>query len=691
MPNPAVAAKPQYLSMDTTARPVQQEVLLSVQNLNVQFNASRGIVRAVEGVSYDVRRGEVLAIVGESGCGKSVSSLAIMRLLPKRTSRITNGRIMFNGRDLLTLSEEEMREIRGRDIAMIFQEPMTSLNPVLTIGFQIMEPLFTHLKMTASQATARAIELLKLVGITDPERRLEAYPHQLSGGMRQRVMIAIALSCNPKLIIADEPTTALDVTIQAQILELLKELSERLNIAIIMITHNLGIVARYAHRVNVMYAARIVEKGAADDIFLRPKHPYTVGLMRSIPRLDRPRGMRLQTIEGLPPDLRTPPAGCRFAPRCFMKADICSNDPSLEEVELKHFSACFRALEMRPEDSSTQGWKAGAAETESQAETLLQVDGLKKFYYVARGMSFFGGGVVEIRAVNDVSFAIKKGETLGLVGESGCGKSTIGRNVLRLETPTEGAIIFAGNNIAGADAKALRPVRRQMQVIFQDPFSSLNPRMTVGAIIAEPMLVHKIAVDKTAASKRVQELLGQVGLHGFMAERFPHEMSGGQRQRVGIARALAMNPSMIVCDEPVSALDVSIQGQIINLLEDLKKDFGLTYLFIAHDLAVVRHISDRIMVMYLGRVMEVAGRDDLYREPLHPYTKALLDAAPVPDPIVERARQPRALQGELPSPLNPPPGCVFNTRCPIASEECRQAVPLPRQIRSNHIVACHKV
>ncbi len=691
MPNPAAVAKPQYLSMDTTARAVQQDVLLSVQNLNVQFNTSRGVVRAVEGISYDVRRGEILAIVGESGCGKSVSSLAIMRLLPKRTSEITNGQIMFNGRDLLTLGEEEMREMRGRDIAMIFQEPMTSLNPVLTVGFQIMEPLFIHLKMTEEQATARAIELLKLVGITDPERRLEAYPHQLSGGMRQRVMIAIALSCNPKLIIADEPTTALDVTIQAQILELLKELSERLNIAIIMITHNLGIVARYAHRVNVMYAARIVEKGAADDIFLRPKHPYTVGLMRSIPRLDRPRGMRLQTIEGLPPDLRSPPTGCRFAPRCFMKIDICQNDPALEEIEPKHFSACFRAREMQPEDSSAQGWKAGAVETESQAETLLQVDGLKKFYYVAKGMSLFGGGVAEIRAVNDVSFSIKKGETLGLVGESGCGKSTIGRNVLRLETPTEGAIIFAGNNIAGADSKTLRPVRRQMQVIFQDPFSSLNPRMTVGAIIAEPMLVHKIAQDKAAANKRVQELLGQVGLHGFMAERFPHEMSGGQRQRVGIARALAMNPSMIVCDEPVSALDVSIQGQIINLLEDLKKDFGLTYLFIAHDLAVVRHISDRIMVMYLGRVMEVAGRDDLYAEPLHPYTQALLDAAPVPDPIVERARNPRALQGELPSPLNPPPGCVFNTRCPIASEECRAAIPLPRQVRPNHIVACHKV
>ncbi|MDX2264686.1 MAG: ABC transporter ATP-binding protein [Hyphomicrobiales bacterium] len=690
MQNPGVAHKPQFLGMGAAAPATAQDVLLSVQNLHVRFNTSRGVVRAVEGVSYDVRRGEVLAIVGESGCGKSVSSLAIMGLLPKRTSEITDGRIVFDGRDLLKLSDAEMREIRGRDIAMIFQEPMTSLNPVLTVGFQIMEPLFIHLKMTEAQARARAIELLKLVGITDPERRLEAYPHQLSGGMRQRVMIAIGLSCNPKLIIADEPTTALDVTIQAQILELLKDLSERLNIAVIMITHNLGIVARYAHRVNVMYSARIVEKGTADDVFLRPKHPYAVGLMRSIPRLDRPRGMRLQTIEGLPPDLRNPPSGCRFAPRCFMRAEVCEKDPALEEIEPKHFSACWRARELKVEEPVAQSAMRpdGAP---MGGEPILSVQGLKKYYSVARGMSFFGGGSAQIRAVNDVSFTIAKGETLGLVGESGCGKSTIGRNVLRLEAPTEGAIVFAGANIAAADAKSLMPVRRQMQVIFQDPFSSLNPRMTVGAIIAEPMLVHGIVSSKEAAAVRVQELLGQVGLHGFMAERFPHEMSGGQRQRVGIARALAMNPAMIVCDEPVSALDVSIQGQIINLLEDLKKDFGLTYLFIAHDLAVVRHISDRIMVMYLGRVMELATRDDLYREPLHPYTQALLDAAPVPDPVVERARQPRALQGELPSPLNPPPGCVFNTRCPLASQECRDSTPEPRQVRPNHFVACHKV
>jgi peptide/nickel transport system ATP-binding protein len=667
-----------------------EDVLLSVRDLHVEFHTSRGRVRAVEGVSYDVRRGEILAIVGESGCGKSVSSLAIMGLLPKRTSRVTKGEILFGGRNLLKLSDGEMRRIRGREIGMIFQEPMTSLNPVLTIGSQIMEPLFIHLEMSQRQARERAIELLNLVGITDPERRLEQYPHQMSGGMRQRIMIAIALSCNPKLLIADEPTTALDVTIQAQILELLKDLSVRLNIAVVMITHNLGIVARYAHRVNVMYAARIVEKGAADDIFLKPKHPYTLGLMRSIPRLDRPCGERLETIEGLPPDLRTPPEGCRFRPRCFMAIPICEQDPPLAEVEPGHMSACFRAHEVTAA-AHTAPARLEARDSFAGKTPLLAVEGLRKSFHVSGGPLIGGGNVTEVRAVNDVSLSIRPGETLGLVGESGCGKTTIGRTILRLETPTAGSIVFAGTDIAHASQIEMRPVRRKMQVIFQDPFSSLNPRMKVGQIIAEPMLVHGIVPGKKAAEARVQDLLGKVGLHGFMADRYPHEMSGGQRQRVGIARALAMNPSFIVCDEPVSALDVSIQGQIINLLEDLKRELGLTYLFIAHDLAVVRHISDRVMVMYLGRLMEIAGRDALYAKPLHPYTKALLDAAPVPDPAAERARQPRALKGELPSPLNPPKGCVFHTRCPLASEVCWTIVPEVREVLPNHRVACHKV
>jgi peptide/nickel transport system ATP-binding protein len=674
------------------AAPLAAPVLLDVQDLHVHFVTSRGVVRAVEGVSYQVRPGEVVALVGESGCGKSVSSLAIMRLLSRPAGRVPKGRILFEGRDLLALSDEQMREIRGRDIAMIFQEPMTSLNPVLPIGLQIMEPLFIHLKMTEAAARVRAIELLRLVGITDPERRLDQFPHQFSGGMRQRVMIAIGLACNPKLIIADEPTTALDVTIQAQILELMKDLSRRLNIALVVITHNLGVVARYADRVNVMYAARIVEQGKADDVFKRPRHPYTMGLMRSVPRLDRPRGRRLETIEGLPPNLLAPPSGCRFAARCPYKIEICERDPALEPTEPGHFAACWRAAELaRGPLGATQTQAAALAAKRFDADTpLLTVSALHKHFNVSRG-GWFGGGKAQVRAVNGVSFDIRRGETLGLVGESGCGKTTVGRVVLRLEEASSGAMRFDGVDLVNADAAQLRDLRRGIQVIFQDPYSSLNPRMTVGEIIGEPLHVYKLVPDAKAAAARVASLLTQVGLYPYMAERYPHELSGGQRQRVGIARALAMEPRFIVCDEPVSALDVSIQGQIINLLEDLQRNLGLTYLFIAHDLAVVRHISDRVAVMYLGRMMELADRDEIYAAPLHPYTKALLDAAPVPDPAIERARAPRALGGELPSPLTPPSGCVFHTRCPLATDECKKAVPEWREVRPGHFAACIKL
>jgi peptide/nickel transport system ATP-binding protein len=684
----AALAEPRRLSAEVP-------VVLSVEDLHVHFQTSRGTVRAVEGVSFQVRRGEVLAIVGESGCGKSVSALAIMRLLARPAGRVVNGRIVFDGRDLLTLSDEEMRQVRGRRIGMIFQEPMTSLNPVLSIGLQIMEPLKIHLGMTDEQARARAIELLKMVGITDPERRLDQYPHHFSGGMRQRAMIAIGLSCSPKLLIADEPTTALDVTIQAQILELMRDLSKRLDVSLIVITHNLGVVARYADRVNVMYAARVVERGTADDIFLKPRHPYAMGLMRSVPRLDRGRGQQLETIEGLPPNLLDPPTGCRFAQRCGFRVDACAQEPGLAQTEPGHFAACHRAGEfaagtLAPAPPAPVPPGAAAAAGTGEAP-ILSVRGLKKYFSVARATGVFARIAGEVRAVNDVSFDIAKGETLGLVGESGCGKTTVGRLILRLETPTAGAIAYEGHDIAEAVPAGRQGLRRRVQAIFQDPYSSLNPRMTVGQIIGEPLTVYRMVPNAKAAKDRVAELLTQVGLFPYMAERYPHEMSGGQRQRVGIARALAMEPRFIVCDEPVSALDVSIQGQIINLLEDLQRRLGLTYLFIAHDLAVVRHISDRVAVMYLGRIMELADRDTIYNSPLHPYTKALLDAAPVPDPTVERARAPRTLKGEIPSPLNPPTGCVFHTRCPLATEECHKVVPNLVEKQGGHSVACIKV
>ena len=663
--------------------------LLEVEDLHVQFLTSRGVVRAVEGLSFHVDPGEIVAIVGESGSGKSVSALSIMRLLPRHTGRIPRGRVVFDGRDLLKLSEEEMRELRGREISMIFQEPMTSLNPILTIGLQITEPLRIHLGMTEQQAQARAIELLGLVGIPDPARRLDQYPHQFSGGMRQRVMIAIGLACNPKLIIADEPTTALDVTIQAQILELMKDLSRKLNIALIVITHNLGVVARYADRVVVMYASRLVEENDADDVFHRPRHPYSMGLLRSVPRLDRPRGAKLETIEGLPPNAAAPPPGCRFAPRCPFKIAICETEPPLARTDTGGLSRCHRHEEIAEGKIS---W-AAASGTSQTSETktgaaLLSVRHLTKHFEVRGGLRGASGTV---RAVQDVSFDIMPGETLGLVGESGCGKTTVGRLILRLEDPTEGELRFEGRDLTTASASDMKAIRRKIQVIFQDPYSSLNPRMTVGQIIGEPLHVYKLVPNRKAEQDRVSQLLEQVGLRPEMAARYPHQLSGGQRQRVGIARALAMEPSFIVCDEAVSALDVSIQGQIINLLENLQQRLGLAYLFIAHDLAVVRHISMRVVVMYFGRVMEVADRDELYDQPLHPYTKVLLDAAPVPDPTVERGREPRLIKGELPSHMSPPSGCVFNTRCPMASDECRKVVPPLEEKRPGHFAACIKV
>ena len=671
--------------------------LLEVEDLHVHFVTTRGVVRAVEGISYKVRPGETVALVGESGCGKSVSSLAIMRLLARPAGRVVAGRILFQGRNLLDLMEDEMRQIRGRDIAMIFQEPMTSLNPVLTIGFQIMEPLMIHLGMTTEAARARAAELLKLVGIPDADRRLDQYPHQFSGGMRQRVMIAIALSCNPKLVIADEPTTALDVTIQAQILKLMKDLSRDLGIALVVITHNLGIVARYADRVNVMYAARMAEQGTAADVFAKPLHPYTAGLLRSVPRLDQPRGLKLETIDGLPPNLLDPQSGCRFAPRCPAQQPACTQaPPPLIEAEPHHYSACIRAQELARVGPAGLGLQSAnpqlpAPKQLDLSQPVLRAHELRTYFEVGAGVQMFKRQRFEVRAVDGLSFEVFRGETLGLVGESGCGKTTVGRTLLRLEQATGGEIVFEGANVTHAQGQQLKDYRRKIQVIFQDPYSSLNPRMTIGQIIAEPLRVYRIVPDARSARARVAELLAQVGLFEYMAERYPHELSGGQRQRVGIARALAMQPSFIVCDEPVSALDVSIQAQIINLLEELQQKYRLTLLFIAHDLAVVRHISDRVIVMYLGKVMEIAYRDALYADPLHPYTKALLDAVPIPDPRLEAKREYRVLGGEVPSPLNPPRGCVFHTRCPLASEECKMAVPELREVKPRHFAACIKI
>ena len=665
--------------------------LLSVRDLRVSFETSRGPIEAVRGVSFDVAPGEIVALVGESGSGKSVSALSLMGLLPTATARVA-GSVMFDGRNLLDLDDREMRKIRGRQISMIFQEPMTSLNPVLTVGLQITEALHTHLELSEAQARERAVELMTKVGISDAAARLDNYPHQFSGGMRQRLMIAIGLACNPRLIIADEPTTALDVTIQAQILELMRDLSRDLGIALIIITHNFGIVARYADRVFVMYSGRIVEQGAIGPIFATPRHPYTMGLLRSVPRLDEIRQGRLSAIDGLPPDPSRAISGCAFADRCLFRIPVCSNPPPLAPTDVGTRAACFRSDDIAAGRIAWPGageGEAGPAAAEHTRTPLMVLDGVSKHFPVKVGGMFGKKGTV--KAVSDLSLAIMPGETLGLVGESGCGKTTVGRLALAIETPSTGEIRFDGRDLGQMSRSEFADYRRKVQVVFQDPYSSLNPPITTPQTIEPPMTAHGIERDAAARRRAMLVLLDQVGLRAEMADRYPHQLSGGQRQRVGIARALALKPSFIVCDEAVSALDVSIQGQVINLLQDLQQKLNLTYLFIAHDLAVVRHISTRVAVMYLGRLMELAQRDELYQSPLHPYTQLLLEAAPIPDPVIEHARPHRIAEGEVPSPVSPPPGCVFNTRCPLASAECRETVPQPREVRPGHFVACIKV
>jgi peptide/nickel transport system ATP-binding protein len=655
--------------------------VLEVTDLHVSF----GDVRAVDGVSLSVRPGEVLAIVGESGSGKSVTAMTLTGLTRAQGAAVS-GAVLYGGRDLVTASDAELRRVRGAGIAMIFQDPMTAMNPVLRVGGQIVEQIQAHEPMSAARARERAVELLDQVGIPRPEERFDAFPHELSGGMRQRVMIAMAMSCSPRVLVADEPTTALDVTIQAQILQRLRRLRDDTGAAVVLITHDLGVVADIADRVAVMYAGRIVEEGSLDEIFYDPQHPYTWGLLGSITRIDRPRPARLPAIRGQAPSPRELPEGCHFRSRCPHAHEACLATPALTGDG--HRDRCVLSAEEKRARRDVGGQigleevgEPAAARIREPGEALLEVEHLEQHFGLRRGRGR------RVHAVDDVSLALRAGQTLGLVGESGCGKSTLARALVRLSDPTGGTLRFRGADVTAAGRRQLGDLRGEVQMVFQDPYASLNPRKSVRQIIAAPLLRRGAA--RREAEARVHELLEQVGLGAEHLDRYPHEFSGGQRQRIGLARALAVRPRLVLLDEPVSALDVSIQAQIVNLLDDLQAELGLAYLFVAHDLAVVRHVSDLIAVMYLGKVVEVSPAEELYERPIHHYTSALLAAIPAPDPRRTRARRRAVVEGEVPNPIDPPAGCRFHPRCPAATEICRTVEPPLAAYGNGHLAACH--
>ncbi|GAA3751511.1 ABC transporter ATP-binding protein [Microbacterium kribbense] len=693
--------------------------LLEISGLSTDIHLSKSVVHALNDVSFSVDAGETVGLVGESGCGKTMTAMSIERLLPPG-GHIVGGSVVFDGRNLVTLPESAMRGIRGGDIGMIFQDPMTSLNPVQTIEEQVTEPLLLHRGMSAGRARAQVLEMLDLVGIPNPVQRMRSYPHQLSGGQRQRVMIAMALICRPKLLIADEPTTALDVTVQKQILELIDSLREELGMAVILVTHDLGVIAGRADRVVVMYAGKVAETAGTHTLFHAPRHRYTEALFEALPERAAGTGERLYSIPGLPPDLVDPPPACRFAPRCRFAIDRCRGEvPQLEDVPADdgpHRFACFVPreepmpapvqiiLERSPAEpaahSDDREWVAPTRFIPDDGPPLLQLDKLVKDFPVTRG-ALLRRKIGAVSAVASASFTISRGQTVGLVGESGCGKTTLGRLIVGLELPTDGRILFRGRPLAHRNRADRRQNRRDVQFMFQDSYASLDPRMRVRAILREPLEIQHVGAGRDR-DRRVDELLEDVGLPRRAAERYPHEFSGGQRQRIGLARALALQPALIVADEPVSALDVSVQAQVLNLMKQLQRERELTYLFISHDLSVVRYLSDVIAVMYLGKIVEIGPAAEVYAAPQHHYTRGLIDTIPVADPVAERAKAKLGVRGELPSAMNPPSGCRFRTRCPAAQEICAQVEPrlrigggsaqdgpaAPPGVRP-HLVACH--
>jgi peptide/nickel transport system ATP-binding protein len=739
--------------------------LLTIEDLKTEIQLRRSVVHAIDGVSLAVEAGECLGIVGESGCGKTMTALSIMRLLPGG-GYITGGTITLDGTELTGLSEDGMRHIRGNQVGMVFQDPLASLNPTMTIGDQIAESVRLHRGVSWKAAHERAVEVLGLVGMPRPAERVGNYPHQLSGGMRQRVMIAIALACEPKLLIADEPTTALDVTIQKQILELIDDLRHRLGMAVILVTHDLGVIAGRADRVAVMYAGRVVETADTPTLFARPRHPYTEALFEALPERAAEAGpvvRRLYNIPGQPPDLTRPPRGCKFAARCRYAQDICrETEPSLTARD-SHLYRCYFPLDVAGEkiageaaaratrveditvgDTGIEDIAVGniavgnigsddiAIEDLSAGETgaegtvasvgggeptaratdraptpgqvaaadgngdlaraggsaLIRLDHLVKNFAVTSGL-VLQRRVGAVSAVADVSFAVPTGTTFGLVGESGCGKTTIGRLIVGLEQATSGSILFGDRDLTRAGRREQRRLRSKVQLMFQDSYASMDPRMRVGTILREPLVIQRQG-DRGSQRERVAKILDEVGLPAKAVDRYPHEFSGGQRQRLGLARALIIAPDMVVADEPVSALDVSIQAQILNLMQDLQRERGLTYLFISHDLSVIRYMADTIGVMYLGKLVEIGPADEVYYRPAHPYTRGLIDTVPVADPALERAKEHQGVKGELPSAVAPPSGCRFRTRCPFAQQLCAEQEPPLRPFSANGAyAACH--
>ena len=674
--------------------------LLDIQDLHTDIEIRSGVVHALSGVDLYVNPGETLGIVGESGSGKTMTALSLMGLLPQG-GRVSSGSIYLDGQDLTKMPLHAKRKLRGTKVGMIFQDPLTSLNPTMKIGLQVCEPLRVHKNMSKKDALERAVEILKRVGMPRPEVVINNYPHQLSGGMRQRVMIAMALVCKPRILIADEPTTALDVTTQMQILDLIDELRDEYQMGVILITHDLGVVAGHTDRVAVMYAGRIVETAPTKTLFTEPKHRYTSSLMAALPERALAAGTKLFSIPGAPPSLTNLPVGCRFASRCLWAGAECVDRYPDLSGEGFHTYSCFHPVQEGDESpAELQAKLEGSApideavaepgaqvvygEVEDTDEVLLDVKEASR-EYASSGSGFLKRDKGVVSAVDRVSITLKKGETYGLVGESGCGKSTMGRLIAGLEPPSGGAIELGGRDLATLKGRDAVRIHRDVQMMFQDSYAAMDPRMRIDQILAEPMSIQKTGNTRQIAA-RIMEIIEQVGLTEEILDRYPHEFSGGQLQRIGFARSLTLAPDLIVADEPVSALDVSVQAQVLNLMKDLQAELGLSYLFISHDLAVVQYMADRIGVMYLGRIVEEGPAKEVVENPKHPYTKALIDSIPVPDPEFSHDDQAIKLTGEPPSAVNPPKGCRFRPRCPFAGEECKIQ---PLLTEETHRVACH--